>query len=194
MSLEQMVHPSEDSKSRFKRLIPQFRLRTILFATSLLSLIFGLWGYRTSQQISVIKWVDSNGGTVGYDFHSGNDRFGVPATPRCLIDMAGLDPFASIHMVDLSESDVVHIKQLSRLPYLRRILLNNSRVTNISPLSSISRLIELDLEGTAVTDFSPIKNHDQLLWLTVSDNVSDDKLAELRTWLPNCDVQRASDP
>ena len=189
-----MVHPSADAKSRFKRLIPQFRLRTILIATSLLSLILGFWGYRTSQQISVVEWVDSNGGTVGYDFHSGNDRFGVPATPRWLIDVAGLDPFASILVVDLSESDVVDIQQLSRLPYLRRILLNNSRVSDISPLSNINRLIELDLEGTPVTDFSPIKNHDQLLWLTVSDNVSDDKLVDLRQWLPECDVQRASGP
>ncbi len=69
MSLEQMDHVQEDSKPRWRRLIPQFRLRTILILTALPSLILGLWGCRTSQQITVLKWIESNGGSAGYDYH-----------------------------------------------------------------------------------------------------------------------------
>ena len=109
-------------------------------------------------------------------------------------DITGLDLFASIHNVDFSDSKIENIEFLSRLPHLERVWLNDSLVSNISPLSRTRGLIELNVGGTAVDDFSPIQNHDQLLWLTVSDSVSNDTLDELRRWLPQCEVRRVSGP
>ncbi len=123
-----------------------------------------------------------------------NRAFGLPAAPRLLTDITGLDAFANIHDVDFSDSRIESIGQLSQLPHLKRIWLNDSLDSDISPLTRIHALVELNVGGTLVTDFSLIKNHDQLLWLTVSDNVSNDILDEVRRWLPECEIRRVSDP
>ena len=190
-----MEHLSGNSKPTWRCLILQFRLRTILIAVSLTSLPLGFWASRISQQTSVINWIETNGGSAGYDYHwHGNGAFGLPTAPRWLTDITGLDPFASIHNVEFPNAQIENIEPLSRLPYLERVWLDHSSVSDISPLSKNDRLIELNIGGTSVSNFSPLKNHDNLLWLIVPDSVSIDKLEELRLWLPQCEIYRVSGP
>jgi len=179
-----------------KRLF-RFSLRTMLVVVTVLCVLLGWKVYQVNKQKRVVAWVWDMGGAVVYDYE--DYKFdeecvwvgtgpGLPG-PDWLCELVGVDYFATILMVGLSNTQVSDLSPLENLTNLEQLFLLNTPISEVSPLAKLTRLKTLDLGHTQVTDLSPLANLTKLKTLWLNDtNVTDEEVAKLQKALPNCRI------
>lgn len=71
----------------------------------------------------------------------------LSCTHAGISDLSGLEKFAGLQELNLSDNSLRHIAPLARLGKLRWVLLRNNQLEDASPLLSLIKLENLDLSG-----------------------------------------------
>jgi len=74
-------------------------------------------------------------------------------------DLCGLEHWAALVELDLSQNEIVGIAQLGELLYLTRLDLQGNRIADIGPLIYLLRLVEIDLSHNRIADIQPLVNN-----------------------------------
>ncbi|MCE9544497.1 MAG: hypothetical protein K8T25_03090 [Planctomycetia bacterium] len=196
-----------DSPFKPKRRWFQFRLRTLLAATTIIAIWLGWWSYKARQQRDAVAALRLIGARVEYDTTlpwTGGMK-APPKWPEWAMDRVGVDYFSRVDVTTLNgtmyvsgkrvtDAGVEHIKNLTALRYLD---LQNSGVTDagLEHLKELRSLQTLYLDNTTVTDagLESLKNLTALENLGVGDTqVTDAGVARLQKSLPHCKIRRFS--
>lgn len=103
-----------------------------------------------------------------------------------------IESIGSIQELDLGKAQMKHLQPLSRMPFLRKLILTNSQISDLTPLYGAKGLTYLNLTGSQVksltgvdslykleelycaklqlTSIEPIRNLTSLIKLDISDN------------------------
>ena len=157
--------------TRIKRWL-RISIRTMFVLTTILCVGLGLIVQRVERQKEVVKWVEGLGGRVDYDYELDGFGFALPGTapgPKWLRELVGVDYFAAIDFVDLSNTTVRDISPLASLPGLRNARLNDTNVDDLSPLKDLTGLQVLAVSNTRVVDLSPLTSLSDLESLSLSN-------------------------
>jgi hypothetical protein len=96
----------------------------------------------------------------------------------------------SIGSDKIIDAGLVHIKELTNL---QKLDLSGNKITDagLVHLEGLTYLLSLELYGTKITDAGLVylKGLTNLTFLTLSKEVTDAGLAELRKALPDCDIR-----
>ena len=108
-----MPHPEPPQPAADPRRFPwrrllQYRLRTLLILTTLVAVWFAWWSHSARRQRETLKALSKAGGSFTYDFQElglKHPRF----YPAWLVNLLGVDYFASVETLDLSFSRAVSV-------------------------------------------------------------------------------------
>lgn len=166
----------------------RIRLRTAFVLSGVLCLWLSHVSKQAKDQMLAVGWVESLGGSVGYDAYVSEsrlmptwfrDKLGVDYfdTVRsvefrygCLENLSGLEELTRITHLDLCNSRVVALGPMARLQNLQVLKLSNTRVTDVSPLSNLNELVLLKIDGTRVSDISSLARLRNLKILNLRDS------------------------
>lgn len=157
---EQHAKPKEEP--RRKRRWLRYSLRTFLLLLTVFSVWLGLLVNRVHKQKGAVDWVKEMGGTVSYDFQWDPEQLfpmhpdTKPPGPDWLRELIGVDYFANVVLVNLTDTHVSDITPLQDLPHLQSLSLRGSPVSEIKPLSDLTELDWVDLSDTTVSDLGPL--------------------------------------
>ena len=140
----------------------QFSLRTLLILTTICAIGLGWWSHKARQQREAVARLNKHG-SIAYDFElaylnpAGTSSLRPPYWPAWLVNTMGVDYFANVSRVNLSNSSVTDA-DLSCLKAFRSLdildLNNAQQVTDAGLLNlrEITSLRVLQLAKTQITD------------------------------------------
>ena len=105
-------------------------------------------------------------------------------------------------MLIIAINRVEDISVLAQLEHLEYLEIFNNYITDISPLKHLTHLMDLNISYNNIEDLSPLYEMPWLkrLWLYRSKNrngnkpVTDEEMALLRQYLPDCEIDAKSNP
>jgi hypothetical protein len=198
-----------------RRRLFRFSLRTLLVVLTALCLLLGYKVRHVQQQQAAVAWVQQMHGVVTYDFEVNGSGAPVPYAqppgPNWLRQLIGVDYFASVVGVNLTNPLVNDVTPLATLLSLKELCVQNTAVSDLSPLAKLTRLERLRLISTPVTDVSMVPTLTKLRALRLGYcritslsaltrvrelkklelhevPVEDREIAELHKALPACDI------
>ena len=118
----------------------------------------------------------SHGPLVGYEQHTGgtSDVLSLISSRLDIVKPDAIETFSRIRRLNLSESNVSDISDLSALTTLTWLDLSDNRVVDLQPLEQLTRLRYLKLSGNQIVDLSPLQSLTNLEVLFLDRNeVSD---------------------
>lgn len=158
----------------------RFSLRTLLFATALVAILFAIPVRRAILQKRGRDWVASQKGHVTFSHQydekrNAYDHQATLRTPAWIINLVGIDFIDSVDTVVLDNT----------------MLEDLSPITDLRDLRVLGIIIEIDDE----LDFSPLGDLTKLrhLYLDYTD-ISAERLAQLRKTLPQVRVDATNHP
>jgi len=187
--------PAEKSdppkRKRGWRWLLQFRLRTLLFFTTVIAIWLGWWLHSARQQREAVAALRKAGSLIYYDFQYGDvphvdPEARLPYWPTWLVDLLGVDRFAEVTIVCLhfegTDADLAHLKDLTSLLelYLEVIQVTDAGLEHLKDLNALERL---SLNKTEVTDagLEHLKDLTSLQYLCLNDtHVTDAGLEHLK--------------
>lgn len=129
-----VAQPTENSdqprRTRGWRRLLQFRLRVILILTTLIAIWLGWWIHTSRQQREAVAELRKAGAEIVYDFDE-QGLEGPPYWPAWLVDALGVDCFADVSEVALTNTQVTDagLEHLKGLTSLQELYLGNTQVT-----------------------------------------------------------------
>jgi hypothetical protein len=156
------MHPDQDKPSsrtatgERKRWAVRFGLRTalILFTTCCIGLAWFV--PRVQKQKKAVQWMEQFGRTVYYSHMRKPVGQRDPPAPKWLIDIFGIDTFATIDMVWLDDRPVESIEMIRNLPSINHFELSNGGLTDISPLEGLTQLEHVSISKNRIVDIRAI--------------------------------------
>jgi len=89
-------------------------------------------------------------------------------------DLTGLEYFANLQALDLTNQAVTDLTPLAGLQKLKRLVLSSGQLEDISPLMELYNLQYLDFNGDGVTDLAPLEDLKELQTLKAAYNLITD--------------------
>ena len=157
----------------------RFSLRTMLIVLAVLCVLAARISHKAIVQRQVVAWVHKTGGSVEYAYERYNENgcliwpcdAELPA-PKWLIEVVGVDFFASVVHVHLGTTHVADLSALTRLPNLKTLSMEDHPIPLFSSLAKLTQLEELSIERVDITE---------------------EDLDQIERALPNCRVRVDSD-
>jgi hypothetical protein len=137
---------------------------------TLLCLWIGKISMAARRQREAIKWIESNYGTVGFDWEDGFPGFNAERPNRTWLHRTlGDDYFQTVVSVGLRPTRVILTRGMKRIPVPSR-----PKVRDIDLLRALPDLERLDLRGNAVKDISSLARLRKLTYINLADNRIED--------------------
>ena len=129
-----------------KRRALQFSSRTFMLLVGVFAVWLGWYAHRAERQRAAVRWVEKHGGTVTYQFEMVthpdalhvvegeivlvNGMVPEPPVPAWLLRFLDIHFFSDVVQVDLSLTDIDHVRPLHSLSKLEYLNLGGTRVTD----------------------------------------------------------------
>lgn len=134
----------------------RFSLRTALLVFTLVAVWLAWLVPRIQKQRAAVQWMEGFGRTVYYSHMRKPKGQRDAPVPQWLIDIFGIDTFATIDMVWLDDRPVGDISLVRNLPNVNHFELTNGEVTDVSPLSGLTKLKHVAISQNQVSDIRPL--------------------------------------
>ncbi len=145
-----------DSTPKQARKWLRFSLRSSLLAIALVAVWLAWFVPRVQRQQAAVEWMESFDRTVFYSHMRKPQGQRDPPAPQWLIDIFGIDAFATIDMVWLDDRPVGDISMVRNLPNVNHFELTNGELTDLSPLAGLTKLKHIGVSKNQISDLRPL--------------------------------------
>lgn len=151
-------------------------LRGLIVVVLVIGCALGWIVHQARVQREAVAAIEKSGGSVLYDWDTG-DKNSIPAakprTPRWLVDLIGIDYVGLVTKVRLPEgADPAIVVHIARLPRLQALFIVGSSVDDggLAHLKGATELAALELPGASITDagLANLERLNKLVWLDLS--------------------------
>ncbi len=87
-----------------------------------------------------------------------------------LVDLTPISQLKDLRSLSLSDNQLVDLTPISQLNHLERLILNGNQLVDLTPISQLNSLRYLDLGGNRIVDLTPISQLKNLYALDLSGN------------------------
>ncbi len=137
----------------------RFSLCTMLIVLAVLCVLAARISHKAIVQRQVVAWVHKTGGSVEYDYERYDENgcliwpwnAELPA-PKWLIEVVGVDFFASVVHVHLGNTHVADLSALTKLPNLKTLSMEDHPIPLFSSLAKLPQFEELSIERVDIAE------------------------------------------